>query len=66
MTSESYPYSRARRNEFAPAAHGDDGSKTTLQGKIRVFGSFGFVPRYGKDLRTGRNSFCGAASHWKW
>lgn len=36
---------------------------TGVQGKIRVFGSFEFVLGYGKDLRTGRNSFYSTVSH---
>ena len=30
---------------------------TGVQAKIRVFGSFEFVLGWGKDLRSGRNSF---------
>jgi tetratricopeptide (TPR) repeat protein len=36
---------------------------TGVQGKIRVFGNFEFVLGYGKDLRTGRNSFFSTVSH---
>ena len=35
---------------------------TGLQAKIRVFGSFEFVLGYGKDLRSGRNSFYSGVS----
>jgi hypothetical protein len=36
---------------------------TGVQAKIRVFGNFEFVLGYGKDLRTGRNSFYSTVSH---
>jgi hypothetical protein len=35
---------------------------TGLQAKIRLFGSFEFVLGYGKDLRSGRNSFYSGVS----
>jgi tetratricopeptide (TPR) repeat protein len=35
---------------------------TGVQAKIRVFGNFEFVLGYGKDLRTGRNSFFSTVS----
>jgi tetratricopeptide (TPR) repeat protein len=36
---------------------------TGIQAKIRVFGNLEFVLGYGKDLRTGRNSFFSTVSH---
>lgn len=35
---------------------------TGVQGRVRVFGNFQFVLGYGKDLRTGRNSFYSTVS----